>query len=160
MKKGIYLLVVISLFFIELQAFGQSDCFPINDYTGLIEIKGKVVAEDNTRDEILNKLVVWGVSKHTSPVGQDIFKDEDSGVFKIHLAINYNYKDGFRTMYYAITMIAKDGYFEYTVNDFIMNEKPMKEYLFEKAEDKVYQQSFGNICKKMNYTLNSLKALQ
>lgn len=160
MKKGIFLLLVISLFFVEFQALGQSDCFPINDNTGLIEIKGEVVAEGNTRDEILNKLVVWGASKHTSPVGQDIFKDEDSGVFKISLAINYNYKDGFRTMYYDITVIAKDRYFEYTVNNFIMNEKPMKLYLFEKAEDEVYQQSFGDICKKMNRTLNSLKALR
>lgn len=151
-------LIVFGLFHIVAKA--QNDCFPMNSYIGHIEIKDKVLIEGKTKNEILNKLIAWGTSKHTSQVGREMVKDKDACVYKIYVAINYTYKGGFRTMFYAITMISSDGYFEYTVNDFIMNKKPMEEYLIEKAGDEYYDASFGDICKKMNYTLNSLKELK
>ena len=132
----------------------QDDCFPIDTNNIQIELNGKIYVEGKTKDEILNGIIVWGSSKHTSQAGSQVIQDRVAGVFKINLAINYNYKESFRTMTYALTMITYDGYFEYIVNDFIMNNKPMEKYLIEKDEDQYYQIAFSDICKKMKYTLN------
>lgn len=136
----------------------QSDCFPINSMSGQAEIKGRVRLEGKTKDEIFTKCLVWGISKSSSQ--ENVIKDREAGIYKMYLQINYDYKDGFRTMFYAITLQASDGYFEYTLNDFTMNKKPMEEYLKLKAGDQVYSSAFADICKKMNYTLNGLKAIE
>ena len=63
-------------------------------------------------------------------------------------------------MKYAITMQVNNGYFDYTVNDFIMNKKPMEEFLRLKENDEYYNIAFNDICKKLNYTLENLNGLK
>lgn len=150
--------------------YAQSGCFPINPASGQIEIKGKVVIEGVSKTDIFNKCVAWGTSKESNQYSEyhanstaesKTVKDKDAGIYKLYLQINYSYKEaGFRTILYAITIQASDGYFEYTVNDFIMNKKPMEVFLKTKIADPVYKASFDDICKKLNYTIDGLKAIK
>jgi len=150
--------ILITLMFLSATVNAQSDCFPINSLSGQAEIRGRVRLEGKTKDEIFTKCLVWGTSKASSQ--ENVIKDREAGIYKMYLQINYDYKGGFRTMFYAITLQANEGYFEYTLNDYTMNKKPMEEFLRLKASDQVYNSAFADICTKMNYTLNGLKAIE
>ncbi len=136
-----------------------SQCFPINKSTGQIEIKNKVLIEGKSKDEIFNKIVVWATSKASNESQNGNVKDREAGIYKIILNINYEYKGGLRSVLYSITLQVENGYFDYVVNGFTMNKKPMEVYLREKEDDN-YRVAFDDICKKMNYTLDELKQLK
>lgn len=160
MKKIKLVLAALSvLCFINSNINAQDDCFKLDNNSKRIELKGKIDVAGKTKNEILNTIIVWGSSKHSSQAGTQVIKDREAGVFKINLAINYNYKESFRTMTYALTMIAHDGFFEYIVNDLLINDKQLEEYLIEKVADPTYQSAFSDICKKIKYTLNELKTI-
>jgi hypothetical protein len=151
--------ILLLTFFVK-SISAQSDCFPINPNIGQIEIKGKVTVDGKSKDEVFSKMVAWGASKSTNQTEQQIVKDKDAGIYKIYIPVNYTYKEGFRTITYAITMNANDGFFEYTINGFVMNKKPMEEFLRLKNGDRYYDAAFQDICKKMNYTLDGMKAIR
>ena len=139
-----------------------SQCFPINKSSGQIEIKGKVIMEGKSKEDIFNKVVVWATSKASTEnqnSNEQYVKDKDAGIYKVNLKINYEYKGSLRSILYSITIQVGNGYFEYIANDFIMNKKSMEIYLRDK-EDAIYKIAFDDICKKMNYTLDELKQLK
>ena len=150
-------------------SFSQHSCFPVNQGTGQIEIVGRVLLEGKTKDEIFNKCVTWGTprmsnlysEKHefSSAQGRTIM-EKDAGIYKVYFQINYSYKKGYRSILYAMTIQTGDGYFDYTINDFIMNDKPMLVYLNYKAGDKYYNIAFEDICQKLYFTIGELRSIQ
>ena len=86
--------------------------------------------------------------------------DRELGIVKGAIRINYVYKKGFRVILYNIILQAKDGEFSYTLNNFLMNKKPMEQYLVQKDGDKYYKQSFEDICVKLESVVKELKEIQ
>jgi hypothetical protein len=138
-------------------AVGQTSCFPIDPNSNQVVLKGKIITEDFTKDEVFSQIVAWGVTKASGE--REVLKDRESGVFKFHNQVNYRYKDGIRGMYYSISIKVNEGSFDYTVNGFTMNNKPMEEYLIGKTSDAVYTQVFEEICLKVTECLNEMKRI-
>lgn len=160
------LLTAFILFACIQQSYSQ--CFKTNPGSGQVERIRKVLVDGKTKDEIFNKLVVWGTLNQSSQyeekhndinTGQQTIKDKEIGIYKTYLQLNYRYKEGFRTIKYAVTMQVYDGYFQYTFNDFIMNKKPMSEFIRLKQGDEFYNAAFTDICSKLIYTWGELEKM-
>lgn len=139
-------------------AFAQSDCFPINAQTNQAEYRGRVNMSSLDQGQVFNKILIWGVTKALSD--REILKDREAGILKFQVQVNYKYKDTFKPAYYSISLLANDGHFEYTVNAFNMNNRPMEVYLTDKSNDQVYRAAFADICEKVKSTINELKYLK
>lgn len=135
----------------------QSDCLPINTDKGMVELRGRVSMSQLAKDEVFSRALVWGITKTVGD--KEIIKDRESGVLKLPMRMNYKYKDTFKVVGYSITILADNGYFEYTVNGFTMNEKPMELYMSTKAGDPVYREAFEDVCSKLSVVLYEMKHL-
>ena len=139
-------------------SYGQNSCLPINSDKGQVEFRGRVAMGELSMNEVYSKILVWGITKAEG--GKEVIKDREAGILKFQVQINYKYKDTFKAAYYSISLLANDGYFEYTINGFLMNEKPMETYLAGKSDDQVYTTAFIDICNKVTVNLNELKHLK
>lgn len=136
------------------------NCFPLKPNTQQIEIKGLVNLAEQSKNEIFTKLMTWGLTKSTNQAELPVINDRESGVLKIYIPINYKFKDGMRTMYYAITTIANNDQFEYVVHDFRMNNRAMEVYLNDKKGDRYYNIAFEDICTQLNATIQDLVSVK
>ena len=149
-------------------SFGQ--CFT-TDYhadpnSGQITIKEKVLVPGKTKADLFDLAAVWVAINMTEAQesGQKILNDtrltvsnKDLGILKGTFRINYSYKEGFRYLLYDITIRVGEGYYEYTINGFSMNKKPMEEFLRTKYGDEFYAISFADICKKLKSAIVDMK---
>jgi len=163
-----YLFLLVNFFL--LSYFTQGQCFyqKLSSYkeTGIIIIKEKVEVEGKSKAEIFEMASTWGLTnistQYTKPkrnknLNQIITSNKDIGLFKGTYQINYKYKNGFRYILFDLTIKAEDNYYQYTINSFNMNRKPMEEYLRLKSKDKVYNIAFDDICKKLELLIEDMK---
>jgi hypothetical protein len=159
MKKIAFLCTVLYYFVFNIGiAHAQADCFPINGERGQIEHRGRVAMGELSMNDVYSRILVWGITKAAG--GKEVLKDRDAGVLKFQVQVNYKYKDIYKMAYYSISLLANEGYFEYTINGFMMNEKPLETYMAAKADDQVYRVAFNDICDKLKVSINELKHLK
>jgi hypothetical protein len=159
MRKALILLsLTFSLMGYIGESYGQTACLPINSDKGQVEFKGRVTMGELPMNDVYSRILSWGITKAVS--GKEVLKDREAGILKFQVQVNYRYKETFRAAYYSISLMASDGYFEYTVNGFMMNEKPMETYLTGKSDDIVYITAFNDICEKLTVNINDLKHLK
>ncbi len=165
MKRILFILTTGLLTLVHIEtSIAQNNCFPLSNSTGQVEISGKVMREGETKNELYTKYFTWGTGKATmgtaSKGGTQALSDREAGIFKFYTTINYQYKEGSRPVYFAITLQIKERYFVYTVNEFSMNRKPMLLYLQTKQGDMYYKTAFEDICQKLNALLTEMKAVK
>lgn len=159
MQKALILFALaLSFIFHVGESFGQTDCLPINSDKGQVEFRGRITMGELPMNDVYSRILSWGITKAVS--GKEVLKDREAGVLKFQVQVNYRYKETFKAAYYSISLLASDGYFEYTINGFMMNEKPMETYLTGKSDDIVYTTAFNDICQKVTVNLNDLKHLK
>ncbi len=153
---------IVPVLFLLITNSSFSQCFktnyPVDEKSGKVIIKGKNNASAMTKAKIFDKASIWIMTNiSTQPIKNKRNKDTENtmtsnkelGFVKGTLQIDYKYKEGYRYLLFDITIIASDGYYDYTINGFNMNRKPMEEYLRLKEKDEVYDMAFEDICNKL-----------
>jgi hypothetical protein len=134
--------------------------------SGQIVIKEKIFVPGKTKSDIYDKASAWFITNiSVQPIKAERNRDidrimssnKDLGLIKGTIQINYLYKNGYRYILFDITIAANDGFYEYTINGFNMNRKPIEVYLRTKENDKYYAIAFEDICKKLTATISGMK---
>lgn len=158
MKAPKLLIILLSILLFSEITFGQAGCLPMNKDKGQIEYRGRIKMNDITKDEVYNKVLRWGVTKALSD--REILKDREAGILKFQVKVNYKYKDILKPAYFSVALVANNGFFEYTIDAFLMNNKAMEIYVAGKAHDPVYNAAFADICKKVQNSIYELRYLK
>jgi len=150
--------------------YSEGQCFRTiyapSPNSGQIVIKEKILLPGKLRSEIFDKVSSWfitNISTQPIKVGRNrdldriMTSNKELGLVKGTMQINYLYKNGYRFILFDITITAGDGFYEYTVNGFNMNKKPMEVYLRTKENDKFYDIAFSDICKKLTSIFQEMK---
>ena len=120
-----------------------------------VNVVGTIKMEGLSKNDVFNKIASWASIKIPATEAAYI-SDRELGIIKGVMRINYVYKKGFRYTLYNIILQAKDGEFNYTLNNFLMNKRTMEQYLIQKKGDKYYKQSFEDICLKIEVVVKEL----
>lgn len=159
MGKNMALLMMLTLS--VTATFGQVTCKMLDgrSVNNPLNVVGTVKLQSLSKNDVFNKIASWGSIKIPATEAAYI-SDRELGIIKGVMRINYTYKKGFRFILYNIILQAKDGEFDFTLNNFLMNKKPMEQYLIEKKDDRYYNQSFEDICLKIEGIVKELTEIK
>ena len=159
MGKNMILIMMLTLSITA--TFGQVTCKMLNGISmnNPLNVVGTVKLQSLSKNDVFNKIASWGSIKIPGTEAAYI-SDRELGIIKGVMRINYTYKKGFRFILYNIILQAKDGEFNFTLNNFLMNKKPMEQYLIQKEGDMYYKQSFEDICLKIESIVKELTVIQ